>query len=281
MTTTSEIRHRTADGVELALWRRAGSRPPAILLVHGLASNARLWDGVATRLGQAGYPTVQVDLRGHGRSGKPDIGYDFATMAADLAGLIEDPPQGQVIAAGQSFGGNLVMELAARHPDLVGGVVCVDGGFVDLGRGFESWEACVDALTPPPLHGITWKQARQRWCDLDSFPPEAVSAQLANLEESPDGTIRRRLSLDHHLALLRAMFDQDPRVVARKVGVPVLVVFADDGSRPDKDLQATAFVSQLRRGRLRRVTGHHDLHAQQPDNVAQLMLGAIDEGFLG
>jgi len=44
------------------------------VLVHGLASNARLWDGVARRLAGAGHSSAAVDLRGHGRSDKPDTG---------------------------------------------------------------------------------------------------------------------------------------------------------------------------------------------------------------
>ena len=54
-----------------------------VLLVHGLASNARLWDGVASRLAADGHPVAAVDQRGHGQSDKPDGGYDFATLTED------------------------------------------------------------------------------------------------------------------------------------------------------------------------------------------------------
>ena len=54
-------------GPRLALRRADGPRR-AYLLVHGLASNARLWDGVARRLAGAGHAVAAVDLRGHGRS---------------------------------------------------------------------------------------------------------------------------------------------------------------------------------------------------------------------
>ncbi len=86
------MEHRTvtvADGIDLAVdeWRpsaaawaaTAEAQPatdvaadaPPFVLVHGLASNARLWDGVATALVAAGHPVFAVDLRGHGRSSKP------------------------------------------------------------------------------------------------------------------------------------------------------------------------------------------------------------------
>ena len=82
---------RVADGVELAAdaWLPAAPTGVPFLLVHGLASNARTWDGVAARLVTYGHPVVSVDLRGHGRSSKPDGPYDVATVADDLAALID------------------------------------------------------------------------------------------------------------------------------------------------------------------------------------------------
>ena len=119
-----------APGVELAAdrWtpspagRAAGDEPGAtFLLVHGLASNARMWDGVAEALVAMGHPVVTVDLRGHGRSSKPDDGYDVPRVADDLATLIARLDLDRPIAAGQSWGGNVVLELAARHPAAVRG----------------------------------------------------------------------------------------------------------------------------------------------------------------
>ena len=165
-----------APGVELAvdLWPAAGrsrdvaggasdvagrgdstGEPTSFLLVHGLASNARMWDGVAERLSEAGHPVATVDLRGHGRSAKPDAGYDVATVADDLATLIERLGFDRPIAAGQSWGGNVVLELSARHPESVRAIACVDGGWLDLQAAFPDWDACRTALAPPP-----WSVAR-------------------------------------------------------------------------------------------------------------------------
>src|SRR5688500_20348076 len=62
-------------GLGARSWRGGGGRP--VLLVHCLSSNARLWDGVAARLAEAGHPVVAVDLRGHGSSEDvPETGTD-------------------------------------------------------------------------------------------------------------------------------------------------------------------------------------------------------------
>ena len=77
---------RLPGGPRLALRRADGDRRP-FLLVHGLSSNARLWDGIARRLAEAGHQVVAVDQRGHGRSEQVDDGYTTAQCAADLAAL--------------------------------------------------------------------------------------------------------------------------------------------------------------------------------------------------
>jgi pimeloyl-ACP methyl ester carboxylesterase len=272
-------RHRTTDGVDLATWTLAGGRPE-FLLVHGLASNARLWDGVAKGLNGLGHGIVSLDQRGHGRSEKPVDGFDFGTLAADLAGLIEQRMAPPVIAAGQSFGGNLVIELAASHPGLVSGVVCVDGGFVDLRGVWQDWEDAKTALTPPPLDHLRADTLVSETAKLfRGWPQEGVAAQLANLEAMPDGKVRRRLRLESHLQILRAMWEQSPRLVAARIDVPVLVLVADDGP-PHHQAQVGDFAQSLSRKRVVHLPGHHDLHAQQPGEVVNVIAAAIRDGFL-
>ena len=57
-----------AGPVALHARHRPGGAAHPVLLVHGLSSNARLWDGVSEHLAAAGHPVVAVDLRGHGAS---------------------------------------------------------------------------------------------------------------------------------------------------------------------------------------------------------------------
>ena len=121
--------------------------------MHGLASNARLWDGVARHLASLGHRVVAIDPRGHGRSSKPDDGYDMTTVADDLMLLIDALGWQRPGIAGQSWGGNVVLELAHRHPDAVTTIACVDGGFIDLGVRFPVWDDAATALTPPRLAG--------------------------------------------------------------------------------------------------------------------------------
>src|SRR5205823_10946826 len=69
-------------------YRDWGGRGRPLVLLHGLASTARIWDLVAPLLA-ARYRVVALNQRGHGESDKPDDGYDFATITGDLAAFLD------------------------------------------------------------------------------------------------------------------------------------------------------------------------------------------------
>src|SRR5712691_7526583 len=145
-----------APGVALHDEQRSGDQSLAHIVVdHGLASNLRLWDGVAERLHAAGHTVVAIDQRGHGRSDAPDAGYDLGTAVADLLALIETLGLERPVLAGQSWGGSVVLELAWRHPATVRGIVCVDGGVTDMSHSYPVWDDCLAKLTPPTLTHLT------------------------------------------------------------------------------------------------------------------------------
>jgi pimeloyl-ACP methyl ester carboxylesterase len=277
-----------APDVELAVddWtaaERADEVPAPMLLVHGLASNARLWDGVAARLAASGHEIWTVDLRGHGRSSKPDAGYDVPTVADDLAHLIETLGLRRPIVAGQSWGGNVVLELAARHPSLVGGIVCVDGGWIDLQSAFPSWEACRERLSPPRLVGrpLVEVEGYLRAAHPD-WPETGIRGSLANFEVRPDGTIAPWLTFDRHMLVLRGLWEHRPAERYPTLVPPALLVPADGGGHEDgarKHLTVEAAGAAIPCAEVRWFKGDHDIHAQHPDELADVMDDAADHGL--
>ena len=277
-----------AEGVELAVdtWSpgdEASTPGLSFLLVHGLASNARLWDGVAVRLVEHGHRVASVDLRGHGRSSRPDGPYDVATVADDLAALIAGLGLDRPVVAGQSWGGNVVLELGARHPEAVRGLVCVDGGWLEPSTTFPSWEACRDALAPPRLAG-------RRLVEIEGYirsahpdwPEAGIRGTLANFEVRADGTIAPWLTFERHLVVLRGMYDHRPSERYASVAVPVLLVPADTGAEAwseRKRVEVALAEDALPRARTRWFTGDHDIHAQHPVELADMMDDMTRDGF--
>ena len=267
-----------AEGVELAVdtWAPTDITGPPYLLVHGLASNARMWDGVATRLVGHGHRVLAVDLRGHGRSSKPDGPYDVATVAADLAGLIERLGLERPVVAGQSWGGNVAIELAASEPAMVGGVACVDGGWLQLGRDFPDWDACRAALAPPDLAGRRFAEVEAYFRSAHpDWPETGIQGALANFECRPGGTVALWLTLDRHMAVLRGLWEHRPVDRYPLIEAPVLLMPADNGdpghtARKRADVDEAA--RRIPRARVRWFRGDHDIHAQHPDEVATVML---------
>jgi pimeloyl-ACP methyl ester carboxylesterase len=266
---------RVAPGVRLHASRWDGDDGVSFLLLHGLASNARTWEGVATRLSELGHPVASVDLRGHGQSDKPDGGYDFATLSADALAVLDGVGFDRAVVAGQSTGGNLAVELAARAPDRVAGVAGIDGGALELSRRWPEWEACLAALAPPRLAGTAaaqvegWlRSAHSDWSDW------AVEATMANFERCPDGTVAPWLTFDRHVAILRSLWEHRPSAVIPALTVPVLLVMADSGDAwvAEKRAIAEELTSAAPSVRVEWFSpGDHDLHVQFPVALADLL----------
>lgn len=256
--------------VELVVdcWDGAG-RP--YVLVHGLASNARLWDGVARHLAELGHQVVTVDQRGHGRSSKPDTGYDFASITDDLAALIDQLNLAAPVLAGQSWGGNVVVEFAARFPGRASAIAAIDGGVIELARQFPEWEACATTLAPPHLEGLllTRLEAAVR-ANHPDWPDEGIAGMIANFEVRPDGTIRPWLNRANHMSILRALWEHSPSERFASISEPVLFIPArsSDGGRVATQEAIDGAIARLADGRVQWIEGDHDLHAQHPATVA-------------
>jgi pimeloyl-ACP methyl ester carboxylesterase len=287
--TPTHERHAIASGVELHVmrWEAATSVEPRRpwMLTHGLASNARLWDGVARRLAASGHLVITVDQRGHGQSSKPDDGYDVPNCADDLALLIDELELDRPGVAGQSWGGNVVLELGHRHPESVDQIACVDGGFIDLSDAFPHWDDCAAALAPPRLAGTPLSTFRG-WVanSAADWPEEGRAATLANFEVRADGTIAPWLTFERHMNVLRGLWEHRPSAIYPAVRVPTLLIPADTGEvswTSSKSAAVDAALTALPVGRAHWFSpAHHDVHAQQPEAVSTLLHDAsVDSNF--
>jgi pimeloyl-ACP methyl ester carboxylesterase len=249
------------------------------VLVHGLSSNARLWDEVAAGLAAAGHEVAAVDLRSHGESDAPAEGYDTTTAATDVAAVCTALGLAPAVAVGQSWGGNVVVRLAAHHPRLVAAVGLLDGGWLDLSTTFNTWPECAAALRPPDVDGLTAVDLRRRLAaDHPDWSAAAREATAANLREQADGTVRRRLAVDNHMRILRSMWEEPPWPDLARITAPVLLMPAVADTRDaDRATRQRALVARaagmLDRCRVREYVGaDHDMHAQQPAAVAADLL---------
>jgi pimeloyl-ACP methyl ester carboxylesterase len=258
-----------------------------LVLIHGLASNALLWEGAALEFAALGHAVVAVDLRGHGLSEKPDDGYDMQTVTNDVAGVLRVlASQGyeRPVVAGQSWGGNVVIELALTHPELVRGVVAVDGGFLELQEHLPQWEECSVALRPPNLLGTPVARMRGYMESAHAdWPKTGIDGSMANFEQLPDGTIRPWLTLERHLMVLRGLWEHKPTHIYKDITVPVMFVPAEGPGGVFAETKRHAVERALHSVPKVRVEwfspADHDLHAQHPVRFAQVVHLATTDGF--
>lgn len=102
-----------------------------MVLVAGSYSTYRAWNRVIPLLCEH-YRLLALDYVGTGDSEKPQKGfrYTIQEQAGLIAGLIRQLGLGRVHLIGSSYGGAIVLNLAARHPELVNTVVSIEGGIV-------------------------------------------------------------------------------------------------------------------------------------------------------
>jgi haloalkane dehalogenase len=104
-------------------YEETGTGTPVVLL-HGNPGSSHTWRNVMPGLGKG--RLLAPDLIGMGRSGKPDISYDFADSARYLDAWFDALGLDGVILVAHDWGGALAFDWASRHPDRVRGIAFLE-----------------------------------------------------------------------------------------------------------------------------------------------------------
>lgn len=92
-----------------------------VLLLHGFPDSARLWRHQIPVLTEAGYRVLAPDLRGYGRSGKPqDVqAYRMSTLAKDMLAVLDEAGVDSVHVVGHDWGASLGWYVTVAHSSRV------------------------------------------------------------------------------------------------------------------------------------------------------------------
>jgi pimeloyl-ACP methyl ester carboxylesterase len=96
---------------------------PVLVFLHGTRRTRAMWHYQLAGLADT-FRVVVVDLPGHGALA--DVTFRLAEASAMVGSVIDDAGGGRAIVVGQSLGGYVGMDLAARRPDQVAGLVLAD-----------------------------------------------------------------------------------------------------------------------------------------------------------
>ncbi len=201
----------------------------AVQIAHGLAEHAARYDRFATALNQAGFLAFATDHRGHGRTGRDQLG-DFGPAGFDglIADVVEygaaiavDHPGVPLFLFGHSMGSFASQSIIVDHSDQYAGVVLSGSTALDvLAAGLAESEGPVglEAFNAGFEHrtGYEWLSRDEAevdvyvadpWCGFD-LPDEMVPSLFAPAGRLADPAVLAGIRSD--LPLLIASGSDDP-----------------------------------------------------------------------
>ncbi len=138
---------------DVELFYTEGGTGQAVLLVHDWACDGTDWCYQSPLL-LGDYRSINVDLRGHGRSSVPASGYTVRQLAADLAGLLRQLDAEPATIVGHSLGGAIGLALGVEHPELVRSVVSIEGSYGYPTEFAKPTAKFVEQLKEPNGHDV-------------------------------------------------------------------------------------------------------------------------------
>ena len=160
----------------------------AVVCLHGVTGHGERFKRLAEERWAARFRVVAPDLRGHGRSGY-EPPWTFATHVADLLETLDALEIETADWVGHSFGGRLILELAAAHPERLRRAVLLDPAIQILPHIAETM---AELERKEPLYDSPEDYADRR----EDSPPRELVLEDAELhcERLADGRLRRRSS---------------------------------------------------------------------------------------
>ncbi|WP_426240164.1 alpha/beta fold hydrolase [Pararhizobium sp. DWP1-1-3] len=131
----------TIDGLKIAYRETGSTDKPAILLLHGVPSSSRMYDGLMQRLGDQ-YHLVAPDYPGFGNSDAPppkDFAYTFDNLAEMMLKFTDRINMNRYVLFMQDYGAPIGMRLAIARPSAIQGTVFQNGNVYSEGLG-PIWE---------------------------------------------------------------------------------------------------------------------------------------------
>ncbi len=198
-----------ADINQTSLYYEIHGTGAPVLFIHGLGSSAADWELQVDFFAQH-YQVILVDLRGHGQSSRPSVGYSIPQFATDTQALLQHLGYQRVHLVGISLGGMIGFQLAVTAPSLLQSLVVLNSvPYIRLTTLKQKWQLTLRKLFtqilsmrsfakilarklfPEPSQAHLRKQLVERWVKNDKkiyyqsfmsiFKWQGVQNQLPNI----------------------------------------------------------------------------------------------------
>ncbi|MFE3442655.1 alpha/beta fold hydrolase [Nocardia sp. NPDC059180] len=258
----------TQDNVELFYNDWGGGSP--VLFTHSWSLSSAMWVYQMTYLAERGLRCIAYDRRGHGRSEQTWEGYNFDTLADDMAAVIEHLDLRDLTLVGHSTGtGEVIRYLSQYGPEKVSRIVLVST-LTPMLRAADDY--------PQGIDGAFFDGMREKirvdlpgWVDEVSGPffgSDATGASISPslIEWSKNDT--RPVAVRSMLELSHTMSETDFRTELEKVSVPALIIHGGADAFNPVDLCGRGSADLIPFSQLRIYKdGPHGLHLTHMDQL--------------
>jgi pimeloyl-ACP methyl ester carboxylesterase len=238
---TGTFTSRYVDTGELRLHAVTGGAGPPVLLVHGWPQTWYQFRLIMPGLARA-FSVVAVDQRGIGLSGKPHDGYDTATLASDLAALMDALGHRRFALYGTDVGMPVAYALAADHRDRVDRLAVSEAPlpgispspplFLPPGLNERLWHLAFNQLPTINEQLVTGREEIFFGAEFDAsagtnkLPADTVRYYIDTLASSPD---HLRGSFEFYRAIPTTSVQNQQRKT-RRLTLPVLAIGGAESS---------------------------------------------------
>jgi pimeloyl-ACP methyl ester carboxylesterase len=237
---------------------------PLVVLSPGMGDLRSSYRFQVPALVAAGYRAVTVDLRGHGDSDTTFADYGDEPTSEDLVDVIKnfDAP---AVLVGNSMSAGAAVITAARHPELVSGLVLI-GPFVRDPKTSAIQKMMMSVMMARPLVVTSW----------NSYLPKLFAGQkpadFASYRKSVKAAMARPGYKEAFAATVKTSH-QEAENLLPKVSVPTMVIMGEKDPDFSDPTQEAGWIGQKLRARVEMVAdaGHYP-HAQQADIVNDLLI---------
>lgn len=251
-----------------------------LLLLHGLANHALVWSSLGDALADR-YHIIAPDLRGHGDSSKPERGYTFADIIADLEALMAHLGWTSVHVVGHSWTGKLALVWGRQHPECLRSIVLVDPIFVWKTSSLIQLTFPILYRVLPFLQGMgpfeSYEQALEQARRLTLYQGwNSLQQQVfqASMEQKSDG----RWGSKFVVQARNQMFEEVMRVAGFTVPIDIPTLFIQPETGVNRqDWQLKPYKTYLKNLRVCPVPGNHWPFLTEPDAFNQAVAAFLEE----
>ena len=168
----------------------SGGAGEAVLLVHAIGCDHRMWDALAADLAPR-FRVVRMDARGHGRSEVTPRPYSLEQLADDAAGVLDERGIEKAHWVGLSMGGMIGQAFALGHAERLGRLVLANTTSAYGADGPKMWEARAKAVAEGGMAAITGLAMTRYFSDAfrEAHPEVVETVKRRFLSTPPQGYI--------------------------------------------------------------------------------------------